>query len=207
MVVDLGQVQNQNLRDLIDTFGIRLVEDEQFFPEWQTELPELSNSEIKLLDRVKEGFLNLAEYPPILEKSFQLSVISPLLLLAGFYLPPFHMKAEELIEITSEDEGTIVRGFIDILIVKTNFWIMVIESKQTSYSIEVGLAQILAYMLAKPQPEKPCFGMIAAGGNFIFVKMIQDDRPYYALSDEFTLRRRQNELYSVLQILKRLGDL
>jgi hypothetical protein len=206
-MTQLLQARHLNLRDLIDQFGVRVAKDEKFFGEWQTELPELSDLEMEFLDAVKAGYINLAEYPPVLEKSFQLAVVSPLLLLAGFYLSPFRIRTEESVEIMTEDEGITVRGSIDVLVIKNNFWVLVIESKQTFFSPEVGLAQLLAYMLATPNPEKPCFGMIAAGGSFLFVKMTQSDRPAYALSDQYVLRKQRNELYPVLQILKRLGQL
>lgn len=83
---------------------------------------------------------------------------------------------------------------------------IVIESKQVGFSIEVGIPQALTYMLANPQPNKPVFGFVTNGGNFIFIKMIQQDKPYYSLSDEFTLRRG-DDLYIVLRILKRLSQL
>lgn len=37
--------QAVNLRDLIDSFDIELVEDEQFFLEWQVDLPKINNLE------------------------------------------------------------------------------------------------------------------------------------------------------------------
>ena len=79
--------------------------------------------------------------------------------------------------------------------------------KRASYSIEEGLAQILAYMLANPHPEKPSFGMITTGGSFIFVKLVKGEIPQYALSDIFEIRNRGNALYDVLRILKRLSQL
>ncbi len=60
---------------------------------------------------------------------------------------------------------------------------MVIESKKADYSIEKGLAQILAYMLGSRVENKPCFGMIATGSEFIFVKLVKTNRPRYALSE------------------------
>jgi hypothetical protein len=36
--------------------------------------------------------------------------------------------------------------------------------QKAAFSIEEGLAQILACMLATPHPEKPSFGMITTGG-------------------------------------------
>jgi hypothetical protein len=84
---------------------------------------------------------------------------------------------------------------------------MVIEAKRASFSIEAGLAQILAYMLANPNPEKPCYGMIVTGGSFIFVKLIKGETPQYARSDLFGISNRTNNLHDVLRILKRLTQL
>jgi hypothetical protein len=84
---------------------------------------------------------------------------------------------------------------------------MVIESKRVSFSIEAGLAQILAYMLGNPNPEKPSYGMIATGGSFIFVKLVNGESPRYGTSNIFEIRNPGNELYDVLRILKRLTQL
>lgn len=99
----------------------------------------------------------------------------------------------------------IVRGKIDLLVFQDQLWIIVIESKRTRFSLEVGIPQALAYMLASPNSEKPIFGLVSNGSNFIFIKLIQGDNPQYALSDEFSLRRG-NDLYTVLGVLRRLGE-
>lgn len=201
------KAQTINLRYLIETFGLQRVRDDQFFWEWQADLPELTEFEKQELDRVQEGYFNLVEYPPLLENVVKLTIVSPVLFIAGLYLSPFHIKAEKSIELRAEDEGVIIDGKIDILVLKANFWVTVIESKQTSFSIEEGLAQILVYMLADPNPETPAFGMITNGVNFRFVKLVREETPKYALSDEFVIDNRGNELYSVLKILKRLSQL
>jgi len=41
------------------------------------------------------------------------------------------------------------------LLLNEQFWVSVIESKQVAYSVEAGLDQIIAYMLATPHPA--CF--------------------------------------------------
>ena len=56
---------------------------------------------------------------------------------------------------------------------KDKLWVMVIESKKADYSIEKGLAQILAYMLGSAVENKPKFGTIATGSEFIFVKLVK----------------------------------
>ncbi len=133
-------------------------------------------------------------------------MLSPLFFLAGFYLPPFQIKAEKSIEITAEDEGTIVRGQIDILLIKEQFWVMAIESKRASFSIEAGLAQLLSYMLTSPHPDRPGFGMIASGSDYIFVKLVRGETAKYSTSEQFAMRNR-NDLYEVFKILKRISQL
>ena len=198
---------NVTLRDLSDRFGLQLVWSDQFFREWQDDLPELSAAEQQQLDRVKAGYFNLIEDPPLLEKTIQLAVVSPLLFLAGFYLPPFHMRAEPAVEIATEDEGTVIRGQLDVLVIKEQFWVLVIESKRASVSIEAGLGQLLAYMAATPDSEQPGYGLITNGSSFLFVKLVQDPHLKYATSRNFNLWNQGNELYQVLKILKRIGQL
>ncbi|MEQ8538193.1 MAG: restriction endonuclease subunit R [Coleofasciculus sp. D1-CHI-01] len=206
-MVETLKAQRIDLRYLIDKFSLQRIRDDQFFWEWQTNLPELTDIEKQELDRVQEGYFNLVEYPPLLENVVKLTIVSPLLFIAGLYLSPFHIKAEKSLEILAEDETVIIEGRIDILVLKQNFWVTVIESKQTAFSIEEGLAQILTYMLADPNPETPTFGMITNGVNFRFVKLVREETPKYALSDEFVIDNRGNELYNVLKIIKRLSQL
>ena len=82
---------------------------------------------------------------------------------------------------------------------------MVIESKETSLSLELALPQTLAYMLTNTHPEQPVFGMVTNGGNFIFVKLNNQEFPQYELSNIFSLLPRRNQLYDLLLILKCLG--
>jgi hypothetical protein len=206
-MVQTFQAKEITLRDLIVKFGIQLVEDEHFFWEWQDNLPELTPFDSQLLDKVKSGFVNLLNYPPLLEDVVRMAVLDPILFIGDFYLAPFYVKSEESVDIISDDEGVIVKGKIDTLVLKDQLWVMVVESKKAAFSIEEGLAQILAYMLGNPYPEKPSFGMITTGGSFVFVKLVKGEVPQYALSKVFITRNPGNELYEVLRILKRLSQL
>lgn len=200
------QARNATLRTLIDDSGICLVEDPRFFPEWQGDLPGVSDVEQQQLDRIRAGFVNLLDYPPLLENVIRMSVVDPLLFLAGFYLPPFHVRSEPSIEIQTEDEGVVITGSLDTLVLKDRLWVLVVESKRASYSVEAGLAQILAYMLAAPSGDRPCYGLITSGGSFMFVKLVQGNPPQYAVSKLFGIRT-PSDLYSVFAILKHLGQL
>lgn len=195
------------LRYLIDNFGIQLVTDNQFFREWQDNLPEISDLERQLLDKVKAGYFNLLTYPPLLEDEIKMAILDPILFIGDFYLAPFHVTSEKSVELAVEDEGVIITGRIDSLVLKNQFWVMVIESKRASFSIEAGLAQILSYMLTNPHPDRPCFGLITNGGSFIFIKLVKGEIPRYATSNIFEIRNQGNQLYDVLQIFKRLSQL
>ena len=197
--------QDITINDLKIKFNLQHTDERQFFREWQDNLPEVSESEKQLLERIKTNFLNLIEYPPMLENAVKMVVLSPLLDLAGFYQRPLRISTEKQVEIVSEDEGTIIKGKIDVLVLQEQLWILVIEAK-TQFSLEPGIPQALAYMLDNPHPEKTIFGLVTNGSNFIFIKLIKQERSLYALSDEFTLRRA-NDLYIVLSILKQLGKL
>lgn len=206
-MVQIIQAETVTLEELIALYGLQLVEDEHFFPEWQDNLPELTDLEKQLLDQVKAGYINLRNYPPLLENTVNTIVLSPLLFIGKFYLPPFHVKLEKSVEIETVDRETIIRGRIDFLLLNRQFWVTIIESKQVAYSVEAGLDQILAYMLAYPQSQQQVFGMITSGGSFMFIKLVKANPPQYATSDIFDIRNRENELYSVLSILKRISQL
>jgi len=196
-----------DLRYLIDNFGLQLVQDDHFFREWQENLPEITDLDKQLLDRVKAGYFNLLNYPPLLEDVVRMAILDPILFIGNLYLAPFYVKSEESIDIALEDNAAIIKGKIDTLVLKDQFWVMVIESKKAAFSIEEGLAQILAYMLGNPYPDQPSFGMITTGGSFIFLKLVKGKTPQYGTSDIFDIRNRGNSLYSVLKILKRLSEL
>jgi len=196
-----------DLRYLIDNFRINLVLDNSFFSEWQGDLPELNDLDKQLLDKVKTGYLNLLNYPPLLEDVVRMAVLDPLLFIGDFYLAPFYVKSEESIDISVPDEDAIIKGRIDTLVLKEQLWVMIIESKRASFSSEQGLAQILGYMLGNLYSNKPSFGMIATGSEFIFVKLVKGNPPRYALSKGFLMRNPGNELYDVLRILKHLTQL
>ncbi|NEO32049.1 MAG: restriction endonuclease subunit R [Symploca sp. SIO3C6] len=205
-MVQIIKAQEISLPQLSQTFGLERTDDDEFFPEWQDDLPKLNDWEKQILDEVKGNYLHLSQYP-MLEAIVKMVVLSPLLRIAGFYRPPFYLVSEKEVQISTEDEGTIVRGRIDVLICKPEFWIIVIEAKRAEYSLKMGIPQALAYMLAHPDPEKPAFGFVTNGTEFIFIKLTKQNTPQYDFSNEFSLLNRGNDLYAVASILKHLAQL
>ncbi|MFN6495890.1 MAG: restriction endonuclease subunit R [Nostoc sp. DedQUE01] len=206
-MVQFIQAQNVGLAYLEEKFSLQLAEDDAFFREWFETLPEITDSEKQELDKVKLHFLRLVKHPPLSEETVKLVVLSPLLSLAGFYDEPFYIRGEQSIEISAEDEEEIIRGIIDILVIQEKFWVLVIESKRYSFSLLEAVPQALVYMLANPNQDKPSFGLVTNGSDFIFLKLIKQNQPMYAISDQFTLLKRKSELYQVLSILKKLSQI
>lgn len=195
------QASQVKLSELKQKFGLMLVEDPNFFLEWSTASSDVTELEKYWLDRVKSNFVSLLEDLPVLKNSVKLLVLSPLLDLAGFYQKPFRLETETSFEVEAEDDSTIIRGRIDILVLHKRLWLLVVESKQGDFSVHVGTAQALAGMLSTPA-EQPTFGMITNGIDFLFLKRMQNQ---YANSRIFSLVTSGNELYIILGILKQMG--
>ena len=150
------QPKTLTLRDVKTKFSLQLAEDEQFFREWMDDLPEITDEEKRYLDKVKAGYINTADYPMI-EDTVKMVVLAPLLFLADLYLTPFHIEAGKSVEIVTVDEGILVRGSIDILLLIESFWVVAIEAKRSQYSVEAGLPQLLFYMLRQPESRQTNF--------------------------------------------------
>jgi len=193
------------LYDLEKSFDLTLCDHPDFFPEWQIDHLVVSDSEKAQLDRIKANYLHLSKRL-MLEEMVKMVVVSPLLDIAGFYQPPFYSVAEKSIKVSVKDENLIIRGKIDVLVLQDRFWVLVIESKQVGVSLQKGIPQALAYMLASPNQDKDVYGMVTNGSNFIFLKIEWRDKPIYGISDEYTLMRHGNDLYEILQILKTIGE-
>ncbi|MDY6783291.1 MAG: restriction endonuclease subunit R [Cyanobacteriota bacterium] len=206
-MVQTLQAKEITLQELTDSLGLQLTEDRNFFQEWQNNLPEITEVEKQRLDRVKASYSNLLAEPPLLENTVKMVVLSPLLDLAGLYLPPFRIKSEKSITISLEDEGVTIKGQIDVLAVCGQMWVVVIESKQAAFSLEAGRSQLLTYMLANPYPHLPTYGLILNGSSFRFFKLVKGETSLYALSKIFDLFNPNNDLYSVLRVLKHLTQL
>ncbi len=142
-------------------------------------LLEINDLEKQNLDRVKANFLHLIMQPPFLENAVKMVVLSFLLDLAGFYNNPFYLATEKSIELTVQDKDEIVRGRIDVLVVQQKLWLLVVESKKASFSLLEAIPQALTYMLNNPNKEKPVFGLVTNGEDFQFLKLQNQDRPFF----------------------------
>ncbi|MEM9220529.1 MAG: type I restriction endonuclease [Cyanobacteria bacterium P01_F01_bin.150] len=204
-MTQLLQARDISLDELHEQFGLRRTSEKSFFPEWQEAASSSSDSEQTKLRRVQENYLNLANRKNFSEEAVKMVVLSPLLDLAGFYQAPFALETEDSVEIIATDSDLLVKGKIDVLVVRHKLWILVIESKSTQFDVLTALPQALTYMLGNPQPNNPVYGLLVNGREFVFIKLTNagetNSNPIYARSYALSLERN-GDLKQVLETLK-----
>ena len=205
-MVQTIQAKDISLYELEEKFYLQLSTDTDFFTEWKDNLPSLTDVEKQSLKRVQSNYSNLTRRRFISEEAVKMVVLSPLLDLAGFYQAPFEIETETSVEIVAEEGGVKLKGNIDVLVMQKNFWILVIESKSTKFDVMIALPQVLAYMLNSPNQEKPNFGLLMNGREFVFVKLLREEQITYARSYALSIEK-DSEFEQVLSVLKRVGEL
>lgn len=200
------QAKDISIYELEEKFDLQLSTDTDFFTEWKDNLPSLTDIEKQSLKRVQSNYFNLTRRRLISEEAVKMVVLSPLLDLAGFYQPPFEIETETSVEIVVEEEEVNLKGNIDVLVVQKNLWILVIESKSTKFDVMIALPQALAYMLNSPNLEKPTFGLLVNGREFVFIKLVKYEQLKYARSYALSIEK-DDEFEQVFSVLKRVGGL
>lgn len=196
-----------NLNVAHERLNLSPTNEPNFFTEWWQDLPELTEEEKQALNRLKNRYLYYAADGFVLEGTVSIIILSPLLELLGLCDSPFKIRGEKFVKVEIENGNTQLEGFIDALVIKDLFWVVLIEAKQYSFSVLQALPQTLAYMVANLNQEMPVFGLIMTGEDYIFVKLNQQ-LGQYALSRKFTLvNPQENELYEVVRVIKRIMTL
>jgi hypothetical protein len=196
----------KSLADAETRLNLQRNDQPTFFPEWQSPLPALNPTEIADLSQLHRRLLYHRADGELLEGAVVLLVVSPLLELAGFYDPPFKIKAETTIELAIDDGEEVLRGRIDVLVLQNRLWVAVLESKKSMISARSALPQALAYMMSRPAIDQPLFGILTNGDDIVFVKLTTQPTPQYQLSRAFSLYTLPSELHLALQTLKHLGQ-
>jgi len=205
-MVETLAAEKLKIIDVERKFALTQTNDKDFFTEWFDNLPELNEGEKALLDRTKSNYLSLIKRREISENMVKISVIGPLLVWTDFYKLPFDIVDEKTVELAVQNEDEVVRGRLDIMVVRDNFWFLTIESKNAGLSLLNGIPQALFYMVSNPTTEHNTFGLVTNGDDFQFIKLSKEDSPRYALSNKFFIYNQQeNDLYQVLKVLKSLS--
>jgi len=198
-----------NLRDVEAKLNLRRSADLHFFFEWQGTLPELTPSEKKSLERLATRYLHYLEEGEVNEGTLNIILLSPLLDALGLCDPPYRIRGEAWVEVQTAvdtEEGAItLEGRIDALTLQEQFWLVIIEGKRGGFNVLQAVPQTLAYMAATPHPERPVFGLVTNGYDYLFTKLVRQERREFALSHNFTLLSdEQRNLLQVARVLKHL---
>ncbi|WP_416666413.1 type I restriction endonuclease [Egbenema bharatensis] len=204
-------ISSLSLSDLRETFGLNRDRSAPFFEEWLREVEPLTDFEQQSLDRLKRNYENIIETNP-LEEVVKLVVVAPLLDLAGFYQPPFSIRTEVSTRLVVIDANQTFTGSIDVLVVKQQLWVLVIESKQSRFDVTTGIPQALSYMLSQPAAsatastgEGDRFGMVTNGREVVFLKLNPQQPPVYSQSKVYQVIETVGDLSEILQGLKAIG--
>lgn len=175
-------------------------------------LTEVEQQELKQIQNDFDRYLTAGK---VSEGQVKFLVLAPLLRLAGFYRYPLEIRLEEdIADITVEDEDTTIKGRMDILAVskakhtqsQINFWILLIESKNSKIDAFTGLPQLLTYAYKSLNNQKSVWGLTTNGIAYQFVYIEQGNPPIYHMVPLLNFMESPRAIES-LQVLKAICKL
>lgn len=178
-------------------------------------LKSLTDFEQQELSQIRNLFRSYYAARKISEGQMKFLFLAPLMKLAGFYHSNIKITLEENIaNISVEDEDTNIKGRMDILavsktqerIVTTPFWILVIESKNSSFNALEGLPQLLTYAYKSLENQTSVWGVTTNGMDYQFVYLQQGNPPIYQLLQKLDITRSESSI-ELLQVFKSICQL
>lgn len=178
-------------------------------------LENLTEFEQQELQVIRNIFREYYSEGKISEGQIKFLFLAPLMKLAGFYNSSIKITLEENIaDISVEDEDTNIKGRMDILavtktqerIVTTPFWILVIESKNSSFNASEGLPQLLTYAYKSLKNQTSVWGVTTNGMDYQFVYLQQGNPPIYQLLPKLDITRSESSI-ELLQVFKSICQL
>ncbi|BAZ22659.1 hypothetical protein NIES4073_35460 [Kalymmatonema gypsitolerans NIES-4073] len=207
------QAKNLTLADVHRLFDFQRQYNRSFSP--ILSLEPLTESEQQELIQIRNDFDSYLIEGKVSEGLVKALTIFPLLRLAGFYRFPIKISLEEEIaNIDITDEDTKITGQMDILAVtkaqqttaKAYFWVLVIESKNSSITVSEGLPQLLTYAYDNLKHQKSVWGLVSNGQDYQFVYILQGNYPTYHLMPKLYLIEPESAI-ELLQVLKAICKL
>jgi hypothetical protein len=159
-------------------------------------LENLTAIEQQELQTIRNIFREYYSEGKISEGQIKFLFLAPLMKLAGFY----------------QDEDTIIKGRMDILAVNktqgrtvsTPFWILVIESKNSSLNATEGLPQLLTYAHTSLEHQTSVWGLTTNGMDYQFIYIQQGNPSTYQVLPKLDITRLESssELVQVLKAIR-----
>jgi hypothetical protein len=204
--------ENLTLRDVHRLLGLKMQLNGSFTP--LLSLESLTEFEQQELIQIRDDFANYLTSAKVSEGLVKALTTFPLMRLAGFYRFPIEIQLEEGIEkITIEDEDIIITGRLDILAINQTaaegskpFWLLVIESKNSSIDISAGLPQLLTYTFKSLTYQESVWGLVTNGLRYQFIYLQQGTPPTYQLMPDLNLLETEGAI-KLLQVLKAICKL
>lgn len=178
-------------------------------------LEPLTQFEQQELTQISKDFNSYLIEGRVLEGLVKALTTFPLLRLAGFYKSPLKLNLEQdIANIVVEDEDTFITGRLDIVAInkaqKTStdvqFWVLVIESKNSSIAPSAGLPQLLTYAYQSLESQQSIWGLVTNGELYQFVHIQQGNPPTYQQMPIFSLMDADTST-QLLQVLKAICKL
>ena len=179
-------------------------------------LEPLTESEQQELLKLRNDFRRYLSAGKVSEELVKFLVLSPLMRLAGFFDISIVLTMENSIPIEVEDEDTLIKGRLDILAVNqpdaeigaTQFWILVVEAKNSAIAPLAGLPQLLTYTYKSLQQQSSVWGLTTNGESYRFVRVTRGNPCTYQILPELNLidTERSHLLAQVLKAICKLQN-
>ncbi|MEG3974636.1 restriction endonuclease subunit R [Microcoleus sp. herbarium8] len=174
----------------------------------------LSEFEQQELVKIRNNFRRYLAAGKVSEELVKFLVVSPLMGLTGFFDVPVVLTMEDSIPIEVEDEDTLIKGRLDILAVNgpdaeigaTQFWILVVEAKNSAIAPLTGLPQLLTYAYKSLQQQSSVWGLTTNGESYRFVRVRRGNPCTYQILPELNLIDKERSLL-LAQVLKAICKL
>ncbi len=177
-------------------------------------LEPLSELEQQEILKIRTDFRRYLSAGKVSEELVKFLVLSPLMRLAGFFDIPIVLTMEDSIPIEVEDGDTLIKGRLDILAVNqpdaelaaAQFWILVVEAKNSAIDPWAGLPQLLTYAYKSLQQQSSVWGLTTNGRNYQFVYLTRGNHCTYQILPDLSLTDRERSLL-LAQVLKAICKL
>ena len=173
-------------------------------------LENITEFEQQEIQEIRKLFREYYAAGKISEGQIKFLFLAPLMKLSGFYQPSIKITLEENIAaILIVDEDTNIKGRMDLLAVNktqgktvtTPFWILVLETKNSSANASEGLPQLLTYAYPSLDQKTSVWGLTTNGMDYQFVYIQQGNPPIYQLLPKLDITRPESSI-ELLQVLK-----
>ena len=172
-------------------------------------LEPLSELEQQEILKIITDFRRYLSAGKVSAKLVKFLVLSPLMRLAGFFDIPIVLTMEDSIPIEVEDGDTLIKGRLDVLAVNqpdaelaaAQFWILVVEAKNSAIAPLTGLPQLLTYTYKSLQQQSSVWGLTTNGESYRFVRVTRGNPCTYQILPELNLIDPERSLV-LAQVLK-----